>query len=125
MPPVKPKPVDSKEKKKSHKSKKGDKAQDKDVKLEKKCDRSVSLAPTKSTTSKQGRTVSPQADVSSGLEPVKQSGPQMDIQQAASVSQKDTSGSTHPAPSFAHSSFYDQSYGCACAYPPESGGRSF
>ena len=43
--PVKPKPIDSKEKKKSHKSKKGDK---------KKCDQSDSPSVTKSTTARHG-----------------------------------------------------------------------
>ena len=38
----------------------------------------------------------------------------------ASVSQKETPGSTGLVPSFAHSSVYDQLYGGVCVYPPES-----
>ena len=43
----------------------------------------------------------------------------MGVQQGASISQKDNTGSTGQVP-FADSSGYDQSYGGACAYPPES-----
>ena len=48
--PVKPKQVDNKEKKKSYKSRKGDKTKSKDSKYEKKRDPSESPAPIKATT---------------------------------------------------------------------------
>ena len=101
---MKPKPVDSKEKKKSHKSKKGEKAKEKDIKPGKKRDWSASPAPKLSTTSKQGRTVSPPAVSSSGPESVKQSGIALDSHHTASFSNKDTTGMTGQVSSGAQSS---------------------
>ena len=116
---VKPKPVDSKEKKTSQKSKKGEKAKDnsKDMKPDMKRDRSSSPPPKLATTNKQGRTTSPLAFSSSSPESVEQSS--FALHSHHTTGMTDTTGSTGQVSSGAYPSGYEQSFGGACAYPPD------
>ena len=74
---------------------------------------------------KQGCSVSPPADTSSGPESANQPSTKVDYSDSATITQKDLNVSTGQVPSFANSSGQGHSSAGACAYPPDPEGEIF